>query len=327
MKPSNRRFWNGANSQKVILLSKMREGGYFLLKTKRKYFFIHSFSRKLKQIIRRDLMRRVTSLVSLLVLAVILAACGNSKGEGEDKKITIATSPAPHGEVLKHAKKAMKEEGYELEIKTVNDYKVPNKLLDKGDVDANFFQHVPYLKAEKEDHNYNIEEVGKVLTTPMGVYSKKYKDINDIPKGSTIYVSNNPAEEGRFLSFFVDKGLIKIKKGVNIEDAKFEDIVENKKDLKFNNKQGAEFLPKTYNSKEGAAVIMNSNYAIDNGLTPHKDSIAVEDKSSPFANIVAVQKGHKDDKKYQTLIKVLQSKDTQDFIKKEYGQDVIPYEK
>ena len=109
----------------------------------------------------------------------------------------------------------MKKKGYDLEIKVVNDYKVPNKLLDKGDVDANFFQHVPYLKAERDDHNYNIEEVGKVFTTPMGVYSKKYKDIKDIPKGSTIYVSNNPAEEGRFLSFFVDKGLIKIKKVSN----------------------------------------------------------------------------------------------------------------
>src|SRR5699024_3196052 len=154
--------------------------------------------------------------------------------------------------------------------------KVPNKLLDKGDVDANFFQHVPYLKAERNDHNYNIEEVGKVFTTRMGVYSKKYKDIKDIPNGSTIYVSNNPAEEGRLLAFLVEKRLIKIKKGVKIVEAKFDNIGENKKNNKFNNKQGAEFLPKTYKSKEGAAVIMNSNYAIDNGLTPHKDAIAIE---------------------------------------------------
>lgn len=272
-------------------------------------------------------MRKLIVLCSLLILTIVLAACGNSNGKDGDKKITIAASPAPHGEVLKHAKEEMKKQGYDLEVKTVNDYKVPNKLLDKGDVDANFFQHTPYLKAEKKDHNYDIEEVGKVFTTPMGVYSKKYKDIKDIPKGSTIYVSNNPAEEGRFLSFFVDQGLIKIKKGVSIEDAKFEDIVENKKDLKFNNKQGAEFLPKTYESKEGAAVIMNSNYALDNGLTPHKDAIISETESSPFANIVAVKKGHKDDEKYQALIKVLQSKDMKEFIKKEYGKDVIPYEK
>lgn len=272
-------------------------------------------------------MKKFTYAILLLSLIGVLAACGKSNSDAANKKITIAASPAPHGEVLERAKKAMAKKGYDLKIKTVNDYKVPNKLLDKGDVDANFFQHVPYLKAERKDHNYNIEEVGKVFTTPMGVYSQKYKNIKDIPKGSTIYVSNNPAEEGRFLSFFVDKGLIKIKKGVKIEDAKFDDIVENKKQLKFNNKQGAEFLPKTYKSKEGAAVIMNSNYAIDNGLTPHKDAIAVEGKSSPFANIIAVQKGHKGDKKYQELLKVLQSKDMKSFIKKKYGQDVIPYEK
>ncbi|MDW4388760.1 MetQ/NlpA family ABC transporter substrate-binding protein [Staphylococcus saprophyticus] len=272
-------------------------------------------------------MRKWFILGSLFVLTIILAACGKSNGEKEDKEITIAASPAPHGVVLEHAKEEMKKKGYDLKIKTVNDYKVPNKLLDRGDVDANAFQHTPYLKAEKKDHNYKIEEAGKVFTTPMGVYSKKYKDIKDIPKGSTIYVSNNPAEEGRFLSFFVDKGLIKIKKGVSIEDAKFDDIVENKKDLKFNNKQGAEFLPKTYNSKEGAAVIMNSNYAIDNGLTPHKDAIAIEGKSSPFANIVAVQEGHKNDKKFKELMKVLQSKEMKKFITDKYGQDVIPYEK
>src|SRR5699024_9326586 len=177
MKPSNRRFWNGANSQKVILLSKMREGKYFLLNIKRKYFFIHNFNCNFKKFMEGNKMRKMISIVSVLVLVVLLSACGNSEGEKKDKKITIATSPAPHGEGLEHAKKAMEEEGYDLEIKKVNDYKVPNKLLDKGDVDGNFFQHVPYLKAEKEDHNYNIEEVGKVLTTPMGVYSKKYDDI------------------------------------------------------------------------------------------------------------------------------------------------------
>ncbi|GGI42573.1 lipoprotein [Mammaliicoccus stepanovicii] len=260
-----------------------------------------------------------------LALVTVLTACG--KSNDNEKKITVAASPAPHGEVLEHAKEKMKEEGYDLEIKTVNDYKVPNKLLHKGDVDANLFQHVPYLKEEKKTHGYKIEEVGKVFTTPMGVYSKKHKDLKHLPNNAEIYVSNNPAEEGRFLSFFVKEGLIKIKPGVKIEDAKFDDIVENKKHLKFNNKQGAEFLPKTYNSGEGELVIMNSNYAIDNGLTPVKDAIEIEGKSSPFANILAVKEGHKHDKKYQKLIKVLQSKDMKNFINKEYGDNVIPYEK
>lgn len=269
-------------------------------------------------------MKKWLSVISILVLVIVLTGCGKDKEDS--KKITVAASPAPHGDVLKKAKEQLKKKGYDLEVKEVNDYKVPNKLLDKGDVDANFFQHVPYLKAEKKNHGYKIEELGKVFTTPMGVYSKKYKNLKDIPEGSTIYVSNNPAEEGRFLSFFVDEGLIKLKKGVKIEDAKFEDIAENKKNLKFNHQQGAEFLPKTYKNGEGAAVIMNSNYAIDNGLKPSKDAIVMEGKSSPFANIIAVQEGHKKDKKFQELLKVMQSKEIKDYIKKEYGDDVIPYE-
>ncbi|EHJ08079.1 MetQ/NlpA family ABC transporter substrate-binding protein [Staphylococcus simiae] len=269
-------------------------------------------------------MKKLITVFLLSILVISLAACGSKSSD--DKKITVAASPAPHGDVLKYAKEQMKKKGYDLEVKIVNDYKVPNKLLDKGDVDANFFQHVPYLKAEKRSHGYDIEEVGKVFTTPMGVYSKKYKDIRDIPQGSTIYVSNNPAEEGRFLSFFVNKGLIKLKPGVKIEDAKFEDIKENKKNLKFNHQQGAEFLPKTYNSGEGAAVIMNSNYALDNGLTPSKDAIELEGESSPFANIIAVKASHKKDAKIQALLEVMRSKETQNYIKKTYGKDVIPYQ-
>ncbi|RAI80170.1 methionine ABC transporter substrate-binding protein [Macrococcoides caseolyticum subsp. hominis] len=269
-------------------------------------------------------MKKVLGLISAVVLSVSLAGCGNDK-QADSKKIVVAASPAPHGEVVKHAAVAMKKKGYDVEVKIVNDYKVPNKLLQEGDVDANLFQHVPYLKAEKKTHHYDIEEVGKVFTTPMGVYSKKYKNLDEIPSGSEIFVSSNPAEEGRFLSFFVNKGVIKLKKGVKIEDAHFTDIVENKKNLKFNNKQSAEFLPKTYRNGEGAAVIMNSNYAIDNGITPHKDAIALEDESSPFANILAVKKGHKNDKKFQDLIEVLQSQDMKDYINKEFNKDVIPY--
>ncbi|UXR78805.1 MULTISPECIES: MetQ/NlpA family ABC transporter substrate-binding protein [unclassified Staphylococcus] len=266
-------------------------------------------------------------LFALLVvaLAIVLTACGQQKESSkEDKKIVVAASPTPHGEVVKKAGDILKKDGYDVEVREVNDYKIPNKLLDKGDVDANMFQHVPYLKAEQKSHGYQLEEVGKVLTTPMGVYSKKHKSLKDLPDGAKVYVSNNPAEEGRFLSFFVKEGLIKIKDGVKIEDAKFDDIVENKKHIEFDNQQGAEFLPKTYNNNEGDAVILNSNYAIDNGLKPLEDSIAVEDESSPFANVLVVQKGHKGDKKFQDLIKALQSDEVRDFIKKEYDGAVIP---
>ena len=105
-------------------------------------------------------------MISVLIITLALSACGKDNKEAS-KTITVAATPAPHGDVLKHAQEAMKKKGYDLKVKIVNDYKVPNKLLDKGDVDANFFQHVPYLKAERKSHGYKIEEVGKVFTTPM----------------------------------------------------------------------------------------------------------------------------------------------------------------
>nr|WP_263313929.1 MetQ/NlpA family ABC transporter substrate-binding protein [Mammaliicoccus sp. Marseille-Q6498] len=269
-------------------------------------------------------MKKVFGLLFISILAVVLVACGGGSGDKEkNKTIKIGASPAPHAEILEKAKPILKKEGYDLEIKTINDYTTPNKLLDKGELDANFFQHTPYLKTESKDKGYKIESAGNVHLEPMGVYSKKYKKLTDLPKGATVYVSNNPAEEGRFLSFFEKAGLIKIKDGVNPVDAKFDDITENKKDIKFNNKQSAEFLPKSYQANEGDATIINSNFAIEQGLNPMKDSIAVEGKDSPYANLIAVQKGHKDDEKIKALMKVLQSKEIKDFINKKYDGAVI----
>ncbi|UTH16984.1 MetQ/NlpA family ABC transporter substrate-binding protein [Macrococcus epidermidis] len=263
-------------------------------------------------------------------LILILAACGNDKSDdnktskSDDKTITVGASPAPHAEILEEAKAALKKEGYDLKIKIINDYTTPNRMLSEGDIDANYFQHTPYLETEKKAKGYNIESAGNVHVEPMAVYSKKVKNLDELKKGATVYVSNNPAEEGRFLSFFTKAGLIKLKDGVDPVKATFKDIVENKKDIQFNNKQAAEFVPKTYNNGEGDATIINSNFALANKLNPVKDSIAIEGEDSPYANLIAVQEGHKDDAKIKALVKVLQSKEIQDFINKKYDGKVIP---
>ncbi|REH90249.1 methionine ABC transporter substrate-binding protein [Staphylococcus felis] len=272
-------------------------------------------------------MKKVLSLALILVLGVVLAACGNkdSAGGSDDKKVVVGASPAPHAEILEEAKPILKDEGYDLEIKTINDYTTPNKLLDAGELDANFFQHTPYLDKEKEDKGYKIESAGNVHLEPMAVYSQKYDSLKDLPDNAEIFVSNNPAEQGRFLKFFVDEGLIKIKDGVKIQDATFDDIVENKKNIKFNDNQAAEFLPKTYQNNEGDAVIINSNFAIEQKLNQQKDSIAVESpEDNPYANLIAVQEGHKDDEKIKALIQVLQSNDIKAFIKEKYDGSVEP---
>lgn len=276
-------------------------------------------------------MKKIISILTVLVLTVVLAACGNkdksADGDRNSKTITVGASPAPHAELLEQAKPILKKEGYNLKIKTINDYTTPNKLVDSGELDANYFQHTPYLNTEKKDKGYKLVSVGNVHLEPMAVYSKKYKSLKDLPDGATIYVSNNPAEEGRFLKFFVDEGLIKLKKGVKIQDAHFSDIVENKKDIKFNNKQSAEYLPKIYQNEDVDAAIINSNFAIEQKLSPQKDSIALEKpKDNPYANLVAVKEGHENEKKIKALIKALQSQEIKDYINKKYDGAVIPAE-
>lgn len=275
-------------------------------------------------------MKKIISILAVLVLTVVLAACGSkdkSAGGEDSKTITVGASPAPHAELLEQAKPILKKEGYDLKIKTINDYTTPNKLVNSGELDANFFQHTPYLNTEKKDKGYKLVSVGNVHLEPMAVYSKKYKSLKELPKGATVYVSNNPAEEGRFLKFFVGEGLIKLKKGVKIQDAHFSDIVENKKDIKFNNKQSAEYLPKIYQNEDVDAAIINSNFAIEQKLSPKKDSIALEKpENNPYANLVAVKEGHEKDKKIKALIKALQSQDIKDYINKKYDGAVIPAE-
>src|SRR5690625_1432460 len=147
--------------------------------------------------------------------------------------ISIAASPAPHAEILEEAATILEEDGIELDISIVNDYTTPNRLLADEEVDANFFQHTPYLEGEIESHGYDLESAGNVHIEPMAVYSQDYESLEELPEGSTILVSNNPAEEGRFLSFFVDAGLIEIEEGIAIEDATFDDITENPKNFDF----------------------------------------------------------------------------------------------
>jgi len=272
------------------------------------------------------MMKKLFSLLVIATIAIVLAACGGNekKSSSDDKTIIVGASPTPHTVLLEQAKPILEKEGYTLKIKTINDYTTPNRFLDAGELDANFFQHTPYLETEKKSKGYKIESAGNIHIEPMAVYSKKYKSLKDLPENAEVFVSNNPAEEGRFLSFFTKAGLITLKDGVDPVKATFKDIKENKKNIKFNNKQSAEFLPKSYNNGEGDAVIINSNFALENKLNPVKDSIAIESSDSPYANLIAVKEGHKNDAKIKALVKALQSQEVKDYIEKNYKGSVIP---
>jgi D-methionine transport system substrate-binding protein len=277
-------------------------------------------------------MKKFLGFALILVLSIALAACGSEKDksgsdEKESKKIVVGASNVPHAEILEEAKPLLKEKGIELEIETFQDYVVPNKALNDNELDANYFQHIPYLESQIKENGYDFVNAGGIHIEPIALYSQKYKSIDKLPEGATIIMSSSVADHGRALSLLEKNGLITLKEGIDKTTATTKDILENKKNLKFDADYEAPLLPKIYESGEGDAVLINSNYAIDAGLNPLEDSIAIEDSESPYVNVIAVNKGDENKEAIKALVEVLHSKEIQDFILKEYKGAVVPADK
>ncbi|KON86448.1 methionine ABC transporter substrate-binding protein [Sporosarcina globispora] len=279
-------------------------------------------------------MKKWFSLVLALALALVLAACGTSEEEGnnageggeskESAKITVGASNVPHAEILEEAKPLLEEKGFELDVVTFQDYVLPNQALESKDLDANYFQHIPYLESQKAEHGYDFTNAGGIHIEPIGVYSQKYKSLEELPEGATIIMSNSVADHGRILSMLEAEGLITLKADIDKTKATIDDISDNPKKLKFDTEYEASLLPQIYNNGEGDAVLINSNYAIDAGLNPLKDSIAIEDKDSPYVNVIAVRTGDEEKEGIKVLVEVLRSKEIQDFILEKYKGAVVP---
>ncbi|MFJ7745227.1 MetQ/NlpA family ABC transporter substrate-binding protein [Peribacillus sp. NPDC097295] len=277
-------------------------------------------------------MKKFLGFALVLVLSIALAACGTDKekdtgsgdSEKDSKKIVVGASNVPHAEILEKAIPLLKEKGIELEVETFQDYILPNKALSNKELDANYFQHIPYLESQIEENGYDFVNAGGIHIEPIALYSQKYKSIDKLPEGATIILSSSVADHGRALSLLEKNGLIKLKEGIDKTTATEKDIVENKKKIKFDAEYEAALLPKIYESGEGDAVLINSNYAIDAGLNPLKDSIAIEDSKSPYVNVIAVNKGDENKEAIKTLVEVLHSKEIQDFILEEYDGAVVP---
>ncbi|PGL71685.1 methionine ABC transporter substrate-binding lipoprotein MetQ [Bacillus sp. AFS055030] len=267
--------------------------------------------------------KKIVGLLGAGVLALSLAAC-NKGGEDKNKELVVGASNVPHAVILEQAKPILEKEGINLKIVKFQDYVLPNKALNSKELDANYFQHIPYLEAQMKENGYKFENAGGIHIEPIGVYSKKYKSLDDLPNGAKIIMSSSVADHGRMLSLLQHEGLIKLKAGVDPTTAQIKDIAENPKNLKFQADVDAGMLPKVYQNNEGDAVLINTNYAIDAGLNPMKDAIALEGKESPYVNIIAVRKGDKDKKEIKELVKVLHSKEIQDFIIKKYKGAVVP---
>lgn len=271
---------------------------------------------------------RLGSLAAIVAAsALLLVGCGSKSSDNAAQKtttITVGASSTPHAKILEHVKPQLKKEGIDLKVKVFDDYVMPNKALASKELDANYFQHKPFLNNWNKKNNGTLVNAGGVHLEPIGVYSQKYKNLKDLPANSTVLVSSSVADYGRVLQIFKDAGLITVKKGVNMETANFDDIATNKKHLKFKHTYEPKLMPKLYEANEAAATVINANYAVQAGLDPQKDSIALEKKSSPYVNIVAVRKGDTKKAAIKKLMKALQSKDTQDWIKKEYKGVVLP---
>ncbi len=278
--------------------------------------------------------------LSVLIGTVILlnAGCGKSGGESDgsqsgsasskdDKMIVVAATLDPHSKILEFAKGILKEDyGYDLEIKVLDDYYIFNKALSDGEVDANYFQHVPFFEKEVEKNGYDIVNVAAIHIEPFGFYSKTITDLNSIPQGAKIIISNSVADHGRILSILEREGLIKLDEKVDKISAVVADIIENPKGLVFTEIK-PEMLVRAFNENEGDLVAINGNYAIQAGINPVKDSLILEkaDEENPYTNIIACQSDNRDSEKIKVLVEVLKSDAVREFIKKTYTNgSVIP---
>ena len=268
-------------------------------------------------------------LIGLLTLGVVFS-CGKKEEKQPEatpaaetkteQKLIIGASPTPHAEILEQVKEDLKKEGIDLEIKIFNDYVLPNKLLGDKSLDANFFQHIPYMEEFAKKNNMELVAAGKVHIEPLAAYSKKYKSISEIPDGGEIIIPNDPTNGGRALILLDKNGIIKLKDNKKL-DSTIADIAENPKKIKFT-AMNAEQIPARL--VEVDAAVINGNFAIKNGLNPVTDGILIEDADSPYVNVVTVLKGNENDERIQKLVKALQSEKIKKFIEEKYKGSVIP---
>ncbi|WP_462350239.1 MetQ/NlpA family ABC transporter substrate-binding protein [Eubacterium ventriosum] len=270
------------------------------------------------------------ALAGVLVVGA-LTGCGSSKSESsekktDDKKITVAASATPHAEILEEAKTLLKDKGYELEVKVFDDYVQPNNVVESGEFDANYFQHVPYLEQFNEEKGTHLVVAGKIHYEPFGIYPGTKKDLKDIAKGDKIAVPNDTTNEARALLLLQDNGIIKLKDGAGIK-ATVNDIEENPNNIEIVELEAAQ-VPRVVN--EVAYVVLNGNYALEANYTVKKDALAYEKSDSEaaktYVNVIAVKEGNENSEKIKALVDVLKSDSIKKFINEKYDGAVIIYD-
>ena len=234
--------------------------------------------------------------------------------------LRVGASPVPHAEILEFVKPTLAKQGVNLVIREFSDYVQPNLALADGSIDVNFFQHLPYLNSFQKDRPLGIVAGAKVHVEPIGVYSRRAQKLSDLKAGATIAIPNDPSNSGRALKLLERAGLIRLKAGVGVS-ATVLDITTNVKRLRFRELEAAQ-LPRALGDVD--AAVINTNYALDAGLNPLKDALLLEDKRSPYANLLAAKPATLKNPDYLKLVKALQSPEVKAFILKKYSGAVVP---
>lgn len=269
-------------------------------------------------------------LLVVLALALVLTSCAKKESKKEDgksttntenKKVVIGVSPAPHKEIAEKAKEILAKEGIELEIKEFDDYVTPNTSLQEKDIDLNFYQHIPYLDNFNKERGTKIVSLGAIHLEPMGIYSKKYKSLDELKDGDEVIIPNDATNGARALKLLEDNKVIKLKENAGLE-ATEKDIAENPKNLKFTAVEAAT-IPRAY--EDAAIAVINSNFALEAKLSPKKDAIAIEkSEGNPFANIIAARESDKDNETYKKVLEAFQSDEVKKYIEEKFEGEIIP---
>ena len=266
------------------------------------------------------------SLAAALAIGTITANGVLVSADAEKGTIKVAASATPHAEILEEAKPILEKEGWDLEVTVFDDYVQPNLVVESGDFDANYFQHIPYLDNFNEEQGTHLVNAGGIHYEPFGIYPGTKKTLDDLEDGDTIAVPNDTTNEARALLLLQDNGVITLKDGAGLE-ATVKDIEENPKNIQIEELEAAQV---SRVKDEVAFVVLNGNYALQAGYSVSKDSIAHETSDSEaaktYVNIIAVKEGNEDNEAVKALVDVLKSDEIKDYINEIYDGAVVPFE-
>ena len=268
--------------------------------------------------------KTVTLILALVLVVALLAGCGSK--QAESTKLRVAASPTPHAEILAVAKDILAKDGIELEIVEYTDYVQPNLVVESGELDANYFQHTPYLNTFNAENDTHIVSAGLVHYEPFGIYAGKTASLDALADGAEIIIPNDGSNETRALLLLQQEGLIKLADGIDAaSNATVHDIAENPKNLKITELEAAQL---TKSLQDVDLAVINGNYALDAGLNAGSDALAVEDASGDaaqyYANLLGVKEGRENDPAIKALIEALHSQEVKDFIAEHYEGAVVP---